>query len=1286
MSNPRPRYNDKARQSSKTKRHARPKPSADPDAQTAEGHEVEVEVDSNALIMPATRRQRIKKIAVEAGVQLIEAPQISVKKQKRLEKYIEKKLEKDERIELFQKLSTSSYSSELMRSSRHMGSGRDTLKERLRRAMLEEREGLPQSDPTVPLYVSRNEVPGEVSDADTPIEAADPTPLPTVPTVLAPAFGGALKRGADGESAVPITKRQRKPKKEATYLRLIKHARNKNEYLQSKLQDRMAASSSESDFDSSDSAYDSSEDESPEPPKVESIVTDKPAASIEPALPPTEPKPTPKPKPELSAPRPANPQAPPQLYSKVTFGVNQPEVSAISKADRKKAFFILVDRPAHIQENRMKLPICAEEQMIMEKIKIHPVVVLCGETGSGKTTQVPQFLYEAGYGHPDSGDPGMIGITQPRRVAAVSMARRVAEELDLTGTSKVAHQIRYDTTADPETAIKFMTDGVLLRELSQDLLLSRYSALIIDEAHERSLNTDILIGVVSRVVKLREKLYHENPSGAVRPLKIIIMSATLRVEDFTLNRRLFPVPPPVIRVDARQFPVKMHFNRRTHADYVGEAYKKVCKIHARLPHGGILVFLTSQNEITALCQKLKSKFPVGGRPSAPTSTPRNRARPTATRSLEPAERELATLNQSDLKPEEIDLGVESEVELDDVSSGSEDGNWDDEESDQDDNFDGFWDGDEEDTRAREQPDFAAGPLHVLPLYSLLPTAQQMRVFDAVPAGHRLCVVATNVAETSLTIPGIRYVIDGGKVKERKFNPQNNAQSFEIHWVSKASADQRAGRAGRTGPGHCYRLYSSAVFHNEFVQFSEPEITQMSIEGVVLQMKGMLLENVVNFPFPTPPDARALRDAENLLIHLGALDPTSRRITEVGKLMAAFPVSPRFSRMLIVGQQHQCLPYVVTIVAALSVGDPVIPEAHVADSVRDADGEEATVGVVPEDDDDDEIDVDQAEIQHLTNADFARKARRKLLHKKYLQAQAQLAGREPTSDLVKLLNTVCAYEFGGADEAFCTRFFLRPKAMLEIRKLRGQLTRLVQLHCPQLDLYVDARLTPPTERQLKVIRQTITAGFIDQVAVRWDLVHNQPPPGLPTNHTNYAANRPGKTCRYTAYVSMTSAEPVFVHPTSVLYHESPPETLAYQELQRTASRVNNPNVALDPEITDADREQLAAEGRLWMKGNTTVHPRWLAVLGKSLTTYSKPLMHPVPRYYYSHELDGLTPEQRTRLYEGQADFGLDSSLSGTKDIMIAHVSPVFGPKNWALPKIKVQHRRHGTRWLFDKIIG
>ncbi|RKP36801.1 P-loop containing nucleoside triphosphate hydrolase protein, partial [Dimargaris cristalligena] len=854
--------------------------------------------------------------------------------------------------------------------------------------------------------------------------------------------------------------------------------------------------------------------------------------------------------------------------------------------------FILVDRPAHIQENRMKLPICAEEQMIMEKIKIHPVVVLCGETGSGKTTQVPQFLYEAGYGHPDSGNPGMIGITQPRRVAAVSMARRVAEELDLTGTSKVAHQIRYDTTADPETAIKFMTDGVLLRELSQDLLLSRYSALIIDEAHERSLNTDILIGVVSRVVKLREKLYHENPSGAVRPLKIIIMSATLRVEDFTLNRRLFPVPPPVIRVDARQFPVKMHFNRRTHADYVGEAYKKVCKIHARLPHGGILVFLTSQNEITALCQKLKSKFPVGGRPSAPTSTPRNRARPTATRSLEPAERELATLNQSDLKPEEIDLGVESEVELDDVSSGSEDGNWDDEESDQDDNFDGFWDGDEEDTRAREQPDFAAGPLHVLPLYSLLPTAQQMRVFDAVPAGHRLCVVATNVAETSLTIPGIRYVIDGGKVKERKFNPQNNAQSFEIHWVSKASADQRAGRAGRTGPGHCYRLYSSAVFHNEFVQFSEPEITQMSIEGVVLQMKGMLLENVVNFPFPTPPDARALRDAENLLIHLGALDPTSRRITEVGKLMAAFPVSPRFSRMLIVGQQHQCLPYVVTIVAALSVGDPVIPEAHVADSVRDADGEEAT-------------------IQHLTNADFARKARRKLLHKKYLQAQAQLAGREPTSDLVKLLNTVCAYEFGGADEAFCTRFFLRPKAMLEIRKLRGQLTRLVQLHCPQLDLYVDARLTPPTERQLKVIRQTITAGFIDQVAVRWDLVHNQPPPGLPTNHTNYAANRPGKTCRYTAYVSMTSAEPVFVHPTSVLYHESPPETLAYQELQRTASR-------------------------LWMKGNTTVHPRWLAVLGKSLTTYSKPLMHP--------------------------------------DIMIAHVSPVFGPKNWALPKIKVQHRR------------
>jgi ATP-dependent RNA helicase DHX37/DHR1 len=203
----------------------------------------------------------------------------------------------------------------------------------------------------------------------------------------------------------------------------------------------------------------------------------------------------------------------------------------------------------------------------------------------------------------------MIAVTQPRRVAAVSLATRVKSELNLPAHSGiVAHQIRYSSTTSSETAIKFMTDGVLLRELASDFLLSAYSVVVVDEAHERGVNTDVLIGVLSRVSKLREKKWREEPTGPVKPLRIVIMSATLRVDDFTANSTLFPTPPPVIHISARQHPVTVHFARKTVSDYVTEAYKKVCKIHARLPPGGILVFMTGQSEIMGLCRKLEAKY------------------------------------------------------------------------------------------------------------------------------------------------------------------------------------------------------------------------------------------------------------------------------------------------------------------------------------------------------------------------------------------------------------------------------------------------------------------------------------------------------------------------------------------------------------------------------------------------------------------------------------------------------------------------------------------------------
>lgn len=250
-------------------------------------------------------------------------------------------------------------------------------------------------------------------------------------------------------------------------------------------------------------------------------------------------------------------------------------------------------------------------------------------------------------------------------------------------------------------------------------------------------------------------------------------------------------------------------------------------------------------------------------------------------------------------------------------------------------------------------------MHILPLYSLLPTDKQMKVFAEPPAGTRLVVVATNVAETSITIPNIKYVVDSGRAKEvsflptaltaleltrfapqRQFDIHSGIQSFEVSWISKASASQRSGRAGRTGPGHCYRLYSSAVFENYFDQHTKPEILRMPIEGIILQMKSMNIDAVANFPFPTPPDRDSLRRAEKTLVHLGALEKSESvskvggKITELGRSMSLFPLSPRFSKMIVAGQQHGCLPYVIAVVCALSVGDPFMREQNLADEDGD----------------------------------------------------------------------------------------------------------------------------------------------------------------------------------------------------------------------------------------------------------------------------------------------------------------------------------------------------------------
>ncbi|KDO26422.1 hypothetical protein SPRG_08225 [Saprolegnia parasitica CBS 223.65] len=600
-----------------------------------------------------------------------------------------------------------------------------------------------------------------------------------------------------------------------------------------------------------------------------------------------------------------------------------------------KKTLVAVNRIESIQLSRMQLPVCSSEQEIMEAISLHAVVILCGETGSGKTTQVPQFLYEAGYGF-DEHNPGMIGVTQPRRVAAVSTAQRVATELNVPfgKHGSVGYQIRYDNEhVGTETRIKFMTDGILLKEIQQDFLLKKYSIILLDEAHERNVNTDILIGLLSRVAPFRAQMAAEeqemyasmtpderaNAPPPLKPLKLVIMSATLRVEDFTMNKTLFPSPPPVIKVDARQYPVSVHFNKHTELnDYVHAAYQKVSKIHRKLPDGAILVFLTGQREILQLCRKLRRTMGSKITRKARKLSRRNQGESDANDDWFAREHDDDD-EEADVEEAEL-LG--DEVLLDEKDSDA---------SDSEEENDHQPEDDEEGSTENSTP-----YVHVLPLYSMLANDEQMKVFEAPPPKHRLIVVATNVAETSLTIPGVRYVVDAGRTKERVFDLKTGISEFQVQWISKASADQRAGRAGRTGPGHCYRLYSSAVYENEFPKFSPPQLLTQPIEDVILQMKAMGIERILNFPFPTPPEAVALKAAMTTLMHLGALNMENDTITSLGRTLALFPVAARFAKMLLIAKQVGCLEYIIAVVASLTGQPPFVLAVERKDKEEDAD--------------------------------------------------------------------------------------------------------------------------------------------------------------------------------------------------------------------------------------------------------------------------------------------------------------------------------------------------------------
>ncbi|XP_056633373.1 probable ATP-dependent RNA helicase kurz [Diorhabda sublineata] len=778
---------------------------------------------------------------------------------------------------------------------------------------------------------------------------------------------------------------------------------------------------------------------------------------------------------------------------------------------RKPAVYVDVIRNEDIQAARLKLPILAEEQQIMEIINEHPIIILAGETGSGKTTQVPQFLFEAGYALKKQ-----IAITEPRRVAAISMSNRVAKEMNLS-TKEVSYLIRFEGNVTDETKIKFMTDGVLLKEMQTDFLLTKYSVVILDEAHERSVYTDILVGLLSRIVPLRHK------KGD--PLKLIIMSATLRLEDFTKNQRLFKETPPVIKVEARQFPVTCHFNKRTYENYLKEAFNKAVKINTKLPEGGILIFVTGQQEVNSLVRKLRKAFPLRHKEKI----------------LEKNEKLKSSAGEDDLSDNEhIELGMKRalnkkkkikiipEINLDDYSIPGDNEIMSDEE------FSDIEDDDDDDIDVTMITN--AQPLWTIPLYSLLPSYKQQKVFDDPPPGCRLCVVSTNVAETSLTIPNIKYVIDTGKTKVKLYDKVTGVTSYVVTWTSKASSNQRAGRAGRLGPGHCYRLYSSAVFNDEFQDFSVPEIQQKPVDDLYLQMKCMNIDKVVNFPFPTAPDLLQLKTAEFRLETLGALK--KGQVTPLGRAISKFPVLPRFGKMLALSHQQDLLPYTICMVAALSVQEVLL--------------EVPIMQISPEE--------------------------RKEIRQKWAATRLKWAGQGNSlllGDNMVLLRAVGAAEYANSEgklEKFCTENGLRHKAIVEIRKLRIQLTNEIKKNVPDADVSVDPKLKPPTDLQAKLLRQILLAGLGDQVAKKVSI--EEVKEGEDKSKFKYA------------YHANNMEEPVFLHQGSVL-KKTLPEFVIYQEIYET--------------------------NKMYMRGVTAIEPEWLATYVPSLCNLSEPLMNPEPRY-------------------------------------------------------------------------
>jgi len=488
--------------------------------------------------------------------------------------------------------------------------------------------------------------------------------------------------------------------------------------------------------------------------------------------------------------------------------MDQSKKRALDNADRFEEIKRLKNE---LSIERKKLPVYSARERIIKEIKENETIILVGETGSGKTTQIPQYIYESGLNIQKDGsrDRGVVLVTQPRRVAAITLAGRVASELGTSLGAKVGYSVRFDDCCSEETVIKYLTDGMLLKEILSDPDLLNCNFVILDEAHERTLRTDILFGLVKEAQKRSQGR-----------LKVIVMSATLDAEKFSnyFNNA------KILVVEGRQYSVEKHYVIESQPDYLDAALITCLQLHINQSPGDVLVFLTGQEEIESLEKLLKE-------------------------------------NAKRLPPESLKMIV-------------------------------------------------------YPLYAGLAPAQQMRVFQKTPENSRKIILATNIAETSVTINGIVYVVDSGYVKERNYIPKLGMESLQIRIISKAAANQRAGRAGRERAGICYRLYCE----QDFLKFEPnpiPEIKRCNLSSVILMLKALKIDDVFNFNYIDKPPTESIVRALEELYALGALNDQGK-ISALGNKMVQLPLDPNLAKVLLYSEEHDCLEEILKIVSILSV--------------------------------------------------------------------------------------------------------------------------------------------------------------------------------------------------------------------------------------------------------------------------------------------------------------------------------------------------------------------------------